>query len=295
MAALSPLVVRVLNKRYKNGPWANRDINLTANPGEVLGILGPNGAGKTTLVRQITTELLPTSGEISVLGHDVVAQPSTVKRLLGIMPQEATLFDYLTVYQHLRIFAKLRGITGGKSSRRAEELMADLDLQEYRDTTVGKLSGGLKRRVLVGIAIAARPALLVLDEPTTGLDPQSRRSLWSVLRRYQEQGAFILLSTHHMEEAEALCDRVGIIQSGRLLALDTVANLRAEHGFEFKITYYPNGSSGEHQTIYGADDRELVSRMREKGVHNYSIAQTSLEDVYFALTGSMEASDDSVN
>ena len=283
-----PVSVQNVNKRYKNGTWANREISLTTEPGEILGILGPNGAGKTTLVRQITTELLPSSGKIQVMGQDVVSQPVLVKSMLGIMPQDVDLFDYLTVFQHLRIFAKLRGIAPSKAAQRAEELISDLELLDHRDVPVGKLSGGLRRRVLVGIAVVARPPVMVLDEPTTGLDPQSRRNLWSSLRRYREEGTFILLTTHSMEEAEALCDRVGIIQGGRLLALDTVSKLRADYRFEFKVTYFPSGSTEEGLTIYGADDQELIARVREMGFHQFSVAQTSLEDVYLGLTGEME-------
>ena len=220
-----PLVLRDLHKKYANGTWANRGISLTCGRGEVLGILGPNGAGKTTLVRQITTELVPSSGDVHIFGYDVVTQPTAVKRLLGIMPQEASLFEQITVCQHLRIFGKLRGLTPRAANFRAEELIHQLHLEEHRDVPTEKLSGGLRRRVLVGIAVLARPAMLVLDEPTTGLDPQARRELWSLLRTYKESGTTVLLTTHYMEEAEALCDRVGIIYDGHLLALDTVANL----------------------------------------------------------------------
>ena len=288
-AALS---VQNLSKRYKGGVWANREINLTGNSGEILGILGPNGAGKTTLVRQITTELLPTSGSITVLGHDVVREPAQVKSLLGVVPQEAALFDYLTVYHHLRIFAKLRGINPKESGAKAEQLINDLDLNEHRDVQVRKLSGGLRRRVLVGIASAARPPVIILDEPTTGLDPESRRNLWSLLQRARGEGAFVLLTTHSMEEAEALCDRVGIIQGGQVLALDTPANLRAKQGFQFKITYFPNGSVMDAVTLYGADDQELVARVREMGFAQYSVGRTSLEDVYLAITGGKDSFDD---
>ena len=283
-----PLIVRNLNKRYDGGTWANRDISLTAEPGEVLGILGPNGAGKTTLVRQITTELHPTSGDIRVFGHDVVAESSTVKGLLGIVPQEATLFEYLSVRQHLRIFGKLRGLSSKDAKDRAEELITNLHLAEHRDVPVERLSGGLRRRTLIGIAAIARPPLMVLDEPTTGLDPKARRDLWALLRSYQERGTTILLTTHYMEEADALCDRVGIIQQGRLLALDTVAGLRSAYGYEFKITFTCNGSAAEPQTLYGANDRELVERARLMGASQYSVARTNLEDVFLALTGEKE-------
>ena len=158
-----PLVVQNLSKQYKGGVWANRGISLTGNSGEILGILGPNGAGKTTLVRQITTELLPSSGSVHVMGLDVVDEPNRVKSYLGVVPQEATLFDYLSVYQHLRIFAKLRGVKPRDAGARADELILELDLTDYRDVAVRKLSGGLKRRVLFGIALAGRPWVMVLD------------------------------------------------------------------------------------------------------------------------------------
>ena len=290
-----PLVVEGLNKRYRGGALANHDITLSANRGEILGILGPNGAGKTTLVRQITTELLPTSGRILVLGHDVVAEALTVEGLLGVVPQEADLFEYLDVYQHLRIFGKLRGLSAKSSAVRAEELVEGLRLDEHRSMPVEKLSGGLKRRLLIGIAAIARPPIMVLDEPTTGLDPRSRRDLWALLRRHKEQGATILLTTHYMEEAESLCDRVGIIHKGRLLALDTVANLQAIHGYQYKVTYTCNGSTEEAEPLYGSDDRELVERARAMGASQYTVARTNLEDVYLALTGEKESLDGNAN
>ena len=280
-----PLVVEGLNKRYKGGVHANRDISLEARPGEVLGILGPNGAGKTTLVRQITTELLPTSGEIRVFGVDAVADPIGVKSLMGIVPQEAQLFEMLTPRETLRIFGKMRGLSGRDVNRRADEIISELRLDAHRNVVNMKLSGGLKRRVMVGIAALANPGLIALDEPTTGLDPQSRRDLWNLVREHRRRGAAILMTTHYMEEAEELCDRVGIISNGRLLALDSVAGLKSAHGFEFKITYSANGDDGAAKTIYGRDDHDLVERVRAMGVRQFSVGRTTLEDVYLALTG----------
>ncbi len=288
----APLLVRNITKRYKGGTWANRDINLRGHSGEILGILGPNGAGKTTLIRQITTELLPTSGTISVLGRSVVEEPNRVKSVLGVMPQEASLFDYLTVYQHLRIFAKLRGFSPQCAAKRAGQLILDLKLDGHRDQPIRELSGGLKRRVLVGIADLAHPPVMVLDEPTTGLDPQSRRDVWSLLRRRREEGAFVLLTTHSMEEAEALCDRVAIIRGGQILAIDTVTNLRANQGYQFKATFLPYGSNGDIETLYGSGDQELIDKLREMGVQQFSVERTNLEDVYIAMTRGMGGSDD---
>ena len=282
-----PLRVQDLHKRYKGGSWANRGISFEMKAGEILGILGPNGAGKTTLVRQITTELLPTSGSVHIMGYDAVTEPNEVKALLGVVPQEATLFEYLTVRQHLRIWGKLRGLKPKDSAVRAEEVAVGLRLEEYIDTSIAKLSGGMRRRILIGLASLAHPPLMVLDEPTTGLDPQSRRDLWSLLRSYREQGSSVMLTTHYMEEAEALCDRVGIIKEGELVALDTVENLRASYGYSYKITYNPagnpDGTSAEPVTIYGADNDALVEKVRSQGVRDYAVARTSLEDVYLGF------------
>ncbi|MDP6714255.1 MAG: ABC transporter ATP-binding protein [SAR202 cluster bacterium] len=291
--AVQPLVVKNINKQYKGGIKANTDISLSIRPGEIMGILGPNGAGKTTLVRQITTELTPTTGSIRVFGIDVVAEPIRAKNVMGIVPQEAELYESLSVKQTLRIFGKLRGLNGKEANRRAEELISDLRLGEHRNVVGMKLSGGLKRRVMVGLAALGNPKLIVMDEPATGLDPQSRRDLWALLREYKERGATILLTTHYMEEAESLCDRVGIIQNGRLLALDTVPNLKAAHGYEFKITYSTNGDDNKTQTIYGKSDQELVEQVQAKGIRQFSVARTSLEDVYLALTDEEEPIGDS--
>ena len=276
-----PVEVRGLDKTYRNGTHANRDISLSVRRGELLGILGPNGAGKTTLVRQITTELVPTSGEVRVFGIDAVAHPNRVKGLMGVMPQEANLYYQLSVRHHLRIFGKLRGLSREEASSRAEELISDLRMQEHRDKNANELSGGLRRRLLLGIAALADPPLMVLDEPSAGLDPESKHELWELLRGYRRRGSTVLLTTHYMEEAEALCDRVGIIQDGRLLALDTIANLRADHGFEYRIVYELDDRT---HTVYGADDRSLVRQVQSDGIREYSVSRTTLEDVYLGLT-----------
>ncbi len=276
-----PVEVRQLNKRYQNGPQANQDISLTVEWGEALGVMGPNGAGKTTLVRQITTELLPTSGQVRVLGIDAVTQPNEVKARIGVVPQEARLFEGLSVHQHLRIFGKLRGLSRRNARQRADELMDHLDLERYRDTATSRLSGGLRRRLLVGIALLAEPDVLILDEPTVGLDVESRQRLWDVIRSYRQRDAAVLLTTHYMEEAETLCDRIGIIQEGRLIAIDTVANLRASIGHEYKLVYETDEG---RQTVYGNDQAALAAQVRADGVDEYAVMRTTLEDVYLALT-----------
>ena len=276
-----PIEVRDLNKRYKDGPQANRDISLTVNWGEALGVLGPNGAGKTTLVRQITTELIPTSGQVRVVGIDAVANPDDAKARIGVVPQEARLFDGLSVYQHLRVFGVLRGLSRRDARERADELIEELDLTAHREFNSERLSGGLRRRLLVGIAMTAEPDVLILDEPTVGLDVESRQRLWEVLQSYRQRDAAVLLTTHYMEEAETLCDRIGIIQDGRLISLDTIGNLRSAIGHEYKLVYEtPEG----RQTVFGDDHRDLAAQLRAQGIDEYAVMRTSLEDVYLALT-----------
>ena len=290
-AGMRVLEVGGLNKRYRDGTWANREISFAVEPGEILGILGPNGAGKTTLVRQITTELVPTSGTVRVLGRDAVSDPDSVKPMLGVVPQEANLYWGLTVFHHLRLFGMLRGLSRRDARARTDHVIESLRLQEYRDRPIEALSGGLKRRVLVGIAALTRPSLMVLDEPTTGLDPESRRDVWSFIRQYRSEGTTVLLTTHYMEEAETLADRVAVIHEGRLLALDTVDGLRSAHGLEYKVAFSRDQGAGEPETIYGPDDEALVEQVRAMGVRQYAVSRASLEDVYLALTGSKERLD----
>ena len=201
---------------------------------------------------------------------------------MGVIPQETNFYWGLSVRHHLRILGKLRGLPAQTASRRAAELITDLGLEEHKNKPAEQLSGGLRRRLLVGIAVLADPALLVLDEPSVGLDPESRRDLWDLLRNYRSRGATILLTTHSMEEADALSDRIGIIHEGALLALDTVANLRAAHGFDYKITFLEKGRT---QVLYGASDAELLQQVQTLGISEYAVSRTTLEDVYLGLTG----------
>ena len=271
-------------KRYADGTEANRDISLTIEQGEILTLLGPNGAGKTTLVRQITTELLPTSGDIRVLGRDPVSEPNEVKALLGVVPQDAGLYWDLSAEQHFHLLGKMRGLPGRRARERADELVESLGLEEHADKATQTLSGGLQRRVMIGIATCAEPPVLVLDEPTTSLDPQARRDLWALIREYRREGRTVLLTTHYMEEAEALSDRIGIILQGRLAALDSLPNLRAAYNLEFKISFRRDGAPDDEEEIFGTDDGELVERVRSMGVTEYSVSRATLEDVYLTLT-----------
>ncbi len=255
-------------------------------PGELFSLLGHNGAGKTTLVRQVTGELMPSAGQVTVFGIDVIRQPQQVRKLLGIVPQEAGLFGRLTVLQHLTYFGRIRGLGGGILKSRVQELVRELNLGDHVRKEAMNLSGGLKRKLLVGIALLGQPRAIILDEPTTGLDPLSRREVWDLIRRYQHRGAAVLLTTHYMEEAEQPSERVGIMSQGRLVAMGTMGELHSRIGNRYKLTYtqsnndYPN----ERITTYGRTVDELHVKIVELGLEEYDIARTNLEDIYLELT-----------
>jgi ABC-2 type transport system ATP-binding protein len=278
--------VRDLVKRYGDGTLANRKIDLDVLRGEVVAILGPNGAGKTTFLRQLTTELRPTDGQIKIFEIDAIAQPQKAKRLMGITPQEAGLFETLTVSEHLELFARIKGLSRSEARRHSDEIIAELSLGDEKNRRVGNLSGGQRRRILIGLALLGRPPLLVLDEPTTGLDPASRQDVWGAIRRAVDGGATVILSTHYMEEAERLSDRIGIISEGRLIALGSLDELlmRLERSYRlsFRDELYPFGEPCLHLFATFADVQEFIA---SKQLSEYSVARASLEDVYFALAG----------
>jgi oleandomycin transport system ATP-binding protein len=278
--------VRGLVKRYKDGTLANRGIDLDVRRGEVVTILGPNGAGKTTFLRQLTTELMPTAGSVNVFGVDAVKEPLRAKRAMGITPQEAGLFEALTVREHFEFFSRFKSLSKREARAAAHEVIAELGLVDETNRPVGNLSGGQRRRILIGLALLGRPPLLVLDEPTTGLDPASRHAVWKVIRRAVAEGATVILSTHYMEEAERLSSRIGIIASGRLIACGSLDELLARLERSYRLSYRdPQDPLGDMCVSYFASFAEAQQRIARERLNEYSIARASLEDVYFTLTG----------
>ncbi|MFN2598774.1 MAG: ABC transporter ATP-binding protein [Pyrinomonadaceae bacterium] len=279
------IAVRVVGlvKRYADGTEANRGIDLEVGRGEIVSILGANGAGKTTFLRQLTTELRPTAGRVEVFGVDADREPRRAKGMMGVAPQEAGLFESLTVREHFELFARLKGLAKREARAAAAEVMCGLDLVREARRRVGALSGGQRRRILVGLALLGRPPLLVLDEPTTGLDPDSRRAVWQVIRRAVAAGATAILSTHYMEEAERLSDRVAVIAGGRLAAIGTLEELFARLDKTYRVTWRDEFGA-ERSNLFGtfAEARAFVAR---ESLSEFSIARVSLEDVYFALAG----------
>ncbi len=227
------LAVRCEGLRKRYGDVVAVDgLSLSVGRGECFGLLGPNGAGKTTTIEILEGLLAPDDGEVEVLGRQWDGHEGELRQRLGIQLQETQLADKLTVEETLRLFRSFyhRG-------RSIDELLAIVELEGKRRSWVGKLSGGQKQRLSVACALAGGPELLFLDEPTTGLDPQARRQLWAVLTRFRAEGGAILLTTHYMDEAETLCDRVAIVDKGRLLALDAPKALIAALGAPKTVTH----------------------------------------------------------
>jgi len=204
---------------------------------ECFGFLGPNGAGKTTVMRIIHCFLPPTSGEVFVFGIDVTKDPSGIKSRIGVMPQEDNLDPDLTVYENLIVYARYFDIPRKKSTDLAWELLDFVELREKARVKISSLSGGMKRRLVLARSLINAPELLILDEPTTGLDPHSRRTVWDKLNFLKSKDTTLLLTTHYMEEAERLCDRVAIMDSGKIVMIGSPKDLMAEHGGNLEEVY----------------------------------------------------------
>jgi ABC-2 type transport system ATP-binding protein len=219
-----------LVKQFRKGPRAVDGIDLHVSPGEIYGFLGPNGAGKSTTVHMLTTLLPPTAGAGRVGGYDIVREGPQVRAAIGAALQEAALDPLLTGRDHLRLQMALHGIPRRDRAERAAELLARVGLMGAADRKVGGYSGGMKRRLDLALALVHRPRILFLDEPTTGLDPQSRAALWEEVGRLSSDGVTVFLTTQYLEEADVLADRVGIIDHGRIVAEGTPAALKEEIG-----------------------------------------------------------------
>jgi ABC-2 type transport system ATP-binding protein len=301
-----------LTKVYPGMDLAAVDkLNLSVHAGEIFGLLGPNGAGKTTTAGMLTTRVVPTSGAAYVGAIDVVAHPALAKQLIGIVSQQNTLDRQLTVWENLYFHGRLFGIAASESRRKADELLEQLHLSKWARASVYALSGGMAQRLMMARAIFHRPAVLFLDEPTAGLDPQSRLALWEILGELNRAGQTILLTTHYMEEAEQLCDRVAIMDHGKILALDTPEALKQSVGADTIVTVKAGGDTqalaerlageipeithtrvidgGVELHVKGAE--RLVPRVvnvAESGgfdLVDLSVAEPSLETVFISFTG----------
>jgi ABC-2 type transport system ATP-binding protein len=252
---MDDVVIRTeqLTKMYPGEILAVDRLDLEVRAGEIFGLLGPNGAGKTTTAGMLTTRVIPTSGHALVGGIDVVAHPTAAKQLIGVVPQSNTLDRSLDVYENLYFHGRFFGMSAKTAKAEAHRLLAQFRLTDRAGVPVLALSGGMAQRLMVARAIMHRPAILFLDEPTAGLDPQSRIALWEILGELHADGQTILLTTHYMEEADQLCDRLAIVDHGHLLAMDTPEELKRSVGADAMVTVQADGDLERLGEVLRAD------------------------------------------
>jgi ABC-2 type transport system ATP-binding protein len=289
-----------LKKSY--GPVrAVEDVSFAVAPGTIFGLVGPNGAGKTTTVECIEGLRSPDSGRVRVLGLDPARDRSKVYRCLGVQLQESSLYNRIKVREALHLFASFH-----ESALPPDALLRELGLEDKADTWYDKLSGGQKRKLLTALALVGKPRAVLLDEPTTGLDPQSRIGFWNVLRRYREEGLTVVLTTHDLLEAEEHCDEVCVVDQGRVVALGTPSRLIAGHRLGVRIAARRPGNGFDPATLavhpavtrvevledrlyaFGEGDGfpgDVFQLLRSRGVEDVSSRQANLEDLYLILTG----------
>jgi len=270
-----------VQKTYDKVPVVN-NLSFTINSGEMFGLLGPNGAGKSTTIRMLTTLTQPTSGQIEVAGYDVVRHKQQVKQNIGVVLQQTSVDTDLSVWENMEFHGRLHHIPNPERRRRINQWLEYVELADRRDAVVKTLSGGMKRRLQIARALLHQPSILFLDEPTVGLDPQTRRRLWEILRDLNKQGMTMLLTTHYMDEVEFLCDRIGIMDAGKLIELGTLQQLRQQHGEglvmkqtqdRFEYQFFPDLTQANAYLDTLADKTGIMVR------------PSNLEDIFVELTG----------
>jgi lipooligosaccharide transport system ATP-binding protein len=296
-------MARDLRKSY-GGFDAVKGVDFEVFGGECFGFLGPNGAGKTTTMKMIYGAVIPTGGELAVAGLDVYRNEREIKRRIGVVPQENNLDDELEVRENLLIYGRYYDLPKKSVLRRTDELLDFVQLSDKVDSRVEQLSGGMKRRLLIARALLNDPEIVVLDEPTTGLDPQARHLVWDRLRALTDEGKTLVLTTHYMEEAARLCDRLVIMEGGRIIAGGTPKDLVEEHVspqvLEFRagadvldelvpmlkpVADAVERTGDEVLLVYTEEADELVGRVQDADVENIVHRQAGLEDVFLRLTG----------
>lgn len=276
-------MLKLINLRKSYGTVHAVDgLSLNIPRGSIFGFLGPNGAGKTTTINLCVGLLRPTSGTIDLDGAGSPEDPA-VRMRIGVAPQSIALYDTLTAAENLNVFGKLYGLTHAVIRERSGELLDRVGLAERSDDRVSTYSGGMKRRLNLAAALIHDPPLVMLDEPTAGVDPQSRNAILDTVRGLRDRGKTIVYTTHYMEEAQRLCDHVAIIDRGRLLAMDTVDNLIRTHGGTSVVTIQT--SSGETRIQTAEPVSELVRRLKTEDVQNVRVDRPDLESVFLNLTG----------
>lgn len=258
---------------------AVQNLSFEIKKGEIFGLLGPNGAGKTTTIKILTTLTKPDSGYCFINEVNVVSNPQNIKKNIGVVPQENNLERELTVYENLLIYGMLHKVKNLKN--KINETLEEMELTEKKDSTVSTLSGGLQRRTLLARALLSEPKVLFLDEPSIGLDPHIRRQLWQIIRKIKAEGRTVMLTTHYIEEAEALCDRIGILSHGKLIAIGTPEELKRDVG-EYVVEFTDKDGRLLSEICHSKEEAYEIAKQRSNGV---TIRSSNLEDVFVKLTG----------
>ena len=294
---MGTLECRGLTKVYEDHRKALENVTFTVETRGIFGLIGRNGAGKTTLIRILATELQPTAGTASINGFDVLKQEGKLRERIAIVPQEARTIRWMTAKQTVLSYLLWRGYGYGEAKRLADESLAKLGLQEYADVLTSRLSGGTKRKVLIATVMASEADIIFLDEPTTGLDPISRRELWDILRALGKE-RFIFLTTHYLEEAEQLADKIGILKDGKLISLGTLPELRKTVKYQYSIKLPPivqvplladaevtTDKMGVTQIMTNEDEAFRLAKVLAEQAVKFSIAPVTLDDIFFYLVG----------
>src|SRR5919206_317691 len=290
-----------LSKIYKGSKHAAlSNVSLNVESGKIFTLLGRNGAGKTTFVRICATQLMPTSGTISVLGYDVVRQAKHVRNVISVVPQEGRPLRALTPWDHVYNWLQIRGESRSVAKEKTQDILHNLELYEAKDKPAMNLSGGMKQKILVAMAMAADAELLFLDEPTIGLDPISRRQVWSAIKRWKKGNRSILLTTHYMDEAEMLSDYIVIIDNGHIIAEGTIRDLRKFIPQNIRVDIAKDGINSEMLTRYGSvldtgagsirvftfeSSIEELSEFAIKRNLSFTVSPITLDDVFVSLVG----------
>ena len=270
-----------VHKVYNNLPVVN-DLSFTIAAGEMFGLLGPNGAGKSTTIRMLTTLTKPSQGRIEVAGFDVVRQSSQAKQCIGVVLQQTSVDGDLSVWENMELHGRLHHIPNPQRQRLINQWLEYVELAVRRNDLVKTLSGGMKRRLQIARALLHQPKILFLDEPTVGLDPQTRRRLWEIILDLNKQGMTMLLTTHYMDEVEYLCNRIGIMDNGKLISLGTLQQLRSAHGEglvmkqvgdRWEYLFFPNLEQANAYLDQQSDKTGMMVR------------PSNLEDIFVELTG----------
>ncbi|MFZ2472219.1 MAG: ABC transporter ATP-binding protein [Methanothrix sp.] len=271
-----------LNKDY-SGKKVVDGLDLEVGHGELFGFLGPNGAGKTTTIRILTTLTKPSSGMVRINGIDVAKDPAHVKSEFGIVQQHLSLNRDLTIGENLQLHARLHHLSRKERKERIADLLDYVDLSDHADYLIDDVSGGMKRRAMIARALIHRPKLLFLDEPTVGLDAQTRRKVWDLIRRMNSDGTTVFLTTHYIEEAEVLCQRVGVLHHGRIIAIGSPLSLRQKLGM-IAVEMNLNGNGAEYR--YFADRAKAAQFIETlPSTERVIMRESNLEDVFIELTG----------